>query len=930
MNWAKFTGGAALVAVSLAVSTFVVQPLALQAQEAEPDPDPDVEVEVEIASVTCDDVLATEPVVDVTFDSYEPQLAERIIDTRSGTGGFDGPVGAGCTLIIDTSESAPEDAVGLALSVTVVTPDAGFFTAFPCAQGLPETSSVNARPGLPTANLVLVAPDAAGDVCIFSEAGGHLIVDVSGWWTAGTTPFTAIDPVRAYDTRVLANPVKLPAAAIRDVDIAGAVAPDDAVAVAVNLAVVNPTDNGFFVVYPCGVEPPLASNLNFVAGEKRAVSAIVEVGEFGKICVTGNAETHFIVDVTGYYAPSHDFGPSVDLVPLDGERVVDTRFTNVAGTRFAGNDVQRFSLDGVLARPDQAVGVALNVVAVQAETGGFLTIDPCGDPRPTTSSLNYDQGQTANLVVTALTVGAEFCVYASTAVDVVIDVVGSFDATDESLANNLVILNATQIVAIDQEYVAEGADYTMRCNDGGLAGSVRFGTAPGVTAFVDGVAVDGAETDVAVPADGLLTVELERGSESARHYFRCVPPDFPFLTVTKSGENAPGWYLTGLGWTDITRGQFLAVLDERGVPVWFKRTERKLIDLKLLSTGNFVASPITGRGFGIDVTAGHRTFDLDGDLLDVKLPFDEELPSDHHDYVELGSDEGHAILSYPLLTNQDLTGVPVVDPRCTYDPTEANDLTIVDGTIEETDVQDQPWRWNASDHFSLDEVTYAQCFGNYPDEPGGSEVDVFHFNSMQRVDEAGCEPLCDYVISARHLDAVFRVDRATDAVEWILSSQISDPADPSYIPNLGGAPRIAIIDDPLGGPRRMHDALLDGNVLTMHDNRTGTGEPSRFVTYELDLSDPLAPTATLVRQIDHPEGATSGQVGSARLAADGSVLVNWGATQPMFVEYGADDAELLRIEMISGDQAYRIVKYGLDTFDVTDLRATAGGSVEAP
>ena len=115
---------------------------------------------------------------------------------------------------------------------------------------------------------------------------------------------------------------------------------------------------------------------------------------------------------------------------------------------------------------------------------------------------------------------------------------------------------------------------------------------------------------------------------------------------------------------------------------------------------------------------------------------------------------------------------------------------------------------------------------------------------------------------------------------------------------------------------------LEATTLERHEESV--------VTYRIDLDDPAGPSATLVREIVHPEGRTSQQVGSAQVTSDGSVLVDWGATQPIFVEYGQDDTELFRIELPSRDQAYRITKYGIERFDADELRATAGGAIEPP
>ena len=45
-----------------------------------------------------------------------------------------------------------------------------------------------------------IGPD--GSVCVFSDKDAHLIVDISGWFTGGSSPgFTGNVPLRLLDTR---------------------------------------------------------------------------------------------------------------------------------------------------------------------------------------------------------------------------------------------------------------------------------------------------------------------------------------------------------------------------------------------------------------------------------------------------------------------------------------------------------------------------------------------------------------------------------------------------------------------------------------------------------------------------------------------------------------------------------------------------------
>ena len=67
---------------------------------------------------------------------------------------------------------------------------------------------------------------------------------------------------------------------------------------ALNVTVVDPVEAGYLVAYPCG-ERPLASNLNFVAGQTVATMALAPVSADGRVCIAASAPAHVVVDVSG-------------------------------------------------------------------------------------------------------------------------------------------------------------------------------------------------------------------------------------------------------------------------------------------------------------------------------------------------------------------------------------------------------------------------------------------------------------------------------------------------------------------------------------------------------------------------------------------------------------------------------------------------------
>jgi hypothetical protein len=117
-----------------------------------------------------------------------------------------------------------------------------------------------------------------------------------------------VSPCRVADTRNPDGPSGGPALsanAFRTFPVANICQiPASAIAVAINVGIVSPTDVGDLRVYPAGGGPPSTSTINFRAGSVRASNAIVTLGAGGQIavqCDMPSGSTHFFFDVSGYF-----------------------------------------------------------------------------------------------------------------------------------------------------------------------------------------------------------------------------------------------------------------------------------------------------------------------------------------------------------------------------------------------------------------------------------------------------------------------------------------------------------------------------------------------------------------------------------------------------------------------------------------------------
>ena len=143
---------------------------------------------------------ATDVIADV--NGYLPPGGNRVAinparcaDTRTAAEGgntFDGlflghgrlKAGATYAVAIAGRCNVSRDASAAYVNVTAVKPsNFGYLTVWPCDQPRPETSNVNYAPGAVQPNSVLakISLDGKGQICIYSLAETHVIVDANGY-----------------------------------------------------------------------------------------------------------------------------------------------------------------------------------------------------------------------------------------------------------------------------------------------------------------------------------------------------------------------------------------------------------------------------------------------------------------------------------------------------------------------------------------------------------------------------------------------------------------------------------------------------------------------------------------------------------------------------------------------------------------------------
>ena len=375
-----------------------------------------------------------------------PELAsinpKRVLETRTdqvgGQTGYTGAkpaAGAVVKLQIGGVAGVPTGTKSVLLNVTSVNTAAdGFVTVYACDVARPTVSSFNPTATSATQNLVVAPLAADGSVCLFTSQSTDLVADLAGFHPAGSS-YVPTTLSRLLETRTTEGPqigytgAKPADGQVITLKVTGTGAgkvPAGSKAAFLNVTAVNSAGPGFVTVYPCGSTRPLASNINLVAGQVRANLVAAKIAADGTVCLYTNRSTDLVADLQGYEPATSNYAP---LVP---ERVLETRATEgqigYSGSKpIAGQTLEvKVTGFGTSQIPATAASVLLNVAAVAPDGPGFVTVYPCGSPRPLASNINVNGDTTTNLVSSKVGDGGRVCIYSSTGTHLVADVNGYY------------------------------------------------------------------------------------------------------------------------------------------------------------------------------------------------------------------------------------------------------------------------------------------------------------------------------------------------------------------------------------------------------------------------------------------------------------------------------------------------------------------------
>jgi hypothetical protein len=377
---------------------------------------------------------------------------------------------------------------------------------------------------------------------------------------------------------------------------------------------------------------------------------------------------------------------------------------------------------------------------------------------------------------------------------------------------------------------------------------------------------------------------VARTAERRRAFrIRCLPQSFPPYEFRRTGKPASHFYVLTPATSADSR--YVAMFDRHGIPIWWYEDEIEPFDAKVLEDGTIVWSQFSGFQFSLDPASSYEFHGLDGRLLNELRTVG--AVTDQHELLPT-PDGNYLLVAYKERAGSVDLSAHVDDP----------DGHVYEAIIQElTPDGELVWEWSSEGRIDPAETgrwwRTLQAFEPY---------DYVHINAVELL------PGGDLLISLRHTDALYRIDRASGEIEW----------------KLGGEPTadsLRIEGDPLGGYPfgGQHDVrYLGGGRISVYDNGTNLGRAPRAALYRVEGG-----TATLLESVSDPAVPASVCCGSARYL-DGSWLVSWGGTE-LVSEVEPSGAKAFELEF---GQAFSY--RAAPTDDVTRRELRAGMDAQVP
>jgi len=352
-----------------------------------------------------------------------------------------------------------------------------------------------------------------------------------------------------------------------------------------------------------------------------------------------------------------------------------------------------------------------------------------------------------------------------------------------------------------------------------------------------------------------------------------VPSDFPEITIDTVNNPAPGKIFMAnflIGPPD-SLGRFLMILNDDGTVVKYKRLDFPSFDFRVQPNGYLSYADVIEMNGGAG-TARWIVMDTTFAPVDT-FQCGNGYEADIHEFRLLPN--GHGLMfAYDA---------EPVDMSLIVEGGDPN-ATVIGTILQEVDTDNNViFQWRSWDYIPITE-SYANLTA--------ATIDYMHANAAD-VDLDG-----NYLLCARTLSQIIKIDRATGDVIWKLGGKSNDF---TFINETeANAPTYFSFQHNV-------TVLPNGNI-TLFDNGTQHSPSySRGVEYHLDEE---SKTAEMVWEYRHSPDINAFAMGTVQRLPNGNTLIGWGSNgAPALTEVHPDNSVAFELSLPAGETSYRSFRF---------------------
>jgi RHS repeat-associated protein len=477
--------------------------------------------------------------VDPQAGAFVPVTATRILDTRTGLGGY-GELQANQVITVHMLGNGPvpsSNVLAVDLDIgNVNTASSGWLRVWADGTTEPNTTALNESAGITMSNMVIVQLGTDGSVKIRNAAGAtNLFIDVDGYYTTSAATSAAATYVPVTESRILdtrngtGHSGQLAGGSSFALPVAGhgGVPTSGVSAVVLDVGAINETEDTYLTLWPDGTSMPNVSSMDTWVNTPVQQTVTVQLGSDGAVdFFNSRGSTDIFADVYGYYLSPTATGAGSVFVPVTQKRLVDTRSGLGGSTIPSGGMLSpALQITGVNGVPSSDVtAVVLNVQSFNTVTDGYVTVFPDGaaNPAPLSSLDTVTSWPASNEVIAQVGADGKVNFYANFQTDLVVDEVGYFKGIlPPSPPSGVTATAKTGSASVSWTAPADNGSpltaYKVTASPGGASVTVS-GSPPATSATVGGLTACTAYTFTVTATNGAGTGSASTASNSVTPY----------------------------------------------------------------------------------------------------------------------------------------------------------------------------------------------------------------------------------------------------------------------------------------------------------------------------------------------------------------------------------------------------------------------------